>query len=433
MTRHLRSISLFFPVLALLAAPLHADVPLTWADCVRMAAAHNPQLRSALLAQEASRARYKGSYNGILPQLDLTHSFSRNSNTRSALLTDGTSTLVTNQSTTWQVQGSASLDVFDVNQWATIRTASAAFRQAQANSIAASSTLLSNLYISFSSLMYAQEAIGVSTRIRDILNTNARMISLKYDSGAESKGNNMQTQAQFLQADLNLVNAQRSLRVAQQQLAQTLGIDRYAVLLVTGTWAVESPSAEPPNFDPYIDTLPAVQVQKAIVEQAKSAILSAKSQWFPTLSLNYSRGVEGPTELPSNPYWSFSGLLSYPLLSGGLTSTYYNVTAANRNYEKAQQDLRSTREQARFALESDWAALKQAQDQVTIQQAFLNADVQRKQESDITYQSGLLSYQDWQQITTDFVNVQHSFLAAEQNLLAAEGQWRFATGQSLGE
>jgi hypothetical protein len=68
-----------------------------------------------------------------------------------------------------------------------------------------------------------------------------------------------------------------------------------------------------------------------------------------------------------------------------------------------------------------------------VQRAFLDSAIQRKEESDVMYQSGLMTFQDWQLIMNDYVNFQKSYLSAEQNLIAAEGQWRFAIGQQLGE
>src|SRR5438876_1210564 len=57
-----------------------AETPaLTWQDCVRLAARGNPDLLSALRAMEASRAQYRGSYNGVLPQLSLSNSYTKNS------------------------------------------------------------------------------------------------------------------------------------------------------------------------------------------------------------------------------------------------------------------------------------------------------------------------------------------------------------------
>jgi len=432
----MRKFSLLF--LLFIGVPLFAHAqdaqkPLTWQDCVRLAAVKNPQLLSALLAQEASQAQYYGSYNAILPQLSLTNSYTKNSANQSIVLADGTSATVTTVSQNWQAQGTASLDLIDFGQWATIRGVAATYRQSLANAQLASSNVLLTLYKAFSTLLYAQDAIDVAAAIRDLLNTNAQMIQLRYDSGAESKGNNMQTQAQFLQSDLGVVQARRDLRVAQQQMAQAIGEDQFSVVIVTGTWTAETVAAEPPDFDLIINKVPAVVVQQAVVDQTKAALSQARSTLLPTLSLNYSRGYTGPTEFPNSPYWTFTGLLSYPLFSGGPTATYYASAAAKRNYEKALQDLRTIREQTRLTLENAWDSLAQSQDQVMIQKAFLDAAIQRKQESDITYQSGLLTYEDWQLVTTDYVNFQKSYLSAEENLLAAEGQWRFATGEQLGE
>jgi outer membrane protein TolC len=394
---------------------------LTWQDCVRLAALKNPQLLSAIRAQEASRAGYYGSYNGIFPHLSLSNSYTDSKESGLA------------ESKEWEAQGTASLDLFDPNQWASIQTSAASFRLAQANQLLASSNVLLNLYKAFATLLYTQEEIGVDKSIRDLWDENAQMISLRYDSGAESKGNSMQTQAQFLQADVAVTQAGRDLLVAQQQLSQAIGQDDFSTLVVTGTWAAAKAPSTPPDFIALVDHLPSVLAQQAVVDQAKASVRAAQSTLYPTLSLNYSRGTEGSSEFPSSPFWTFTGLVSYPLFGGGPTATYYAVSAANKNYAKALQDLHTTRLQAIGTLESAWDGFAQAEDQVRVQRAFLDADIQRKDEADIMYQSGLMTFQDWQLITNDYVNYQKSYLSAEQNLIAAEGQWVFATGQQLGE
>ncbi len=404
-----------------LSAWAQTTSPLTWNDCVRVAAEKNPQLLSAIRAQEAGQAQYNGSYNGIFPHLSLSNSY--NDSWTSGL----------GESKTWQAQGTASLDLIDANQWASIQTSAAAYRLSQANEQVASTNVLLSLYRAFSTLLYTQEEIDVNKSIRDLWDQNAQMISLRYDSGAESKGNNMQTQAQFLQADVAVTQAGRDLMVAQQQLAQALGQDDFSSLVVTGTWTAERAPQTPPDLNAIVDRLPVVLAQQAVVDEAKAAVRSAQSQLYPTVSLNYSRGTEGGSEFPQSPFWTFTGLLSYPLFGGGPTATYYAVSAATKNLAKALQDLHTARLQALGTLESAWSGFAQAEDQVRVQLAFLNADIQRKQEADIMYQSGLMTFQDWQVIMNDYVNFQKSYLSAEQSLIAAEGQWRFATGQQLGE
>jgi outer membrane protein TolC len=395
--------------------------PLTWQDCVRLASRNNPDLISALRAMEASRAQYSGSYNGILPQLNLSNSYSDSATSGFA------------ETKRWQAQATASLNLIDFGQWASIQSASASLRQSEANRQLASSNVLLALYRSFAGLLYSQEQIGVAAHIRDLWSNNAQLVNLRYQSGRESKGNNMRTEAESLQARLALDQAGRDLRVTQQELAQALGQDDFSALVVTGTWTTASLPATPPDLGALIDHLPSVRAQQAAVDVAKASIRSAQSTLFPSLSLNYNKGLVGSSEFPSNPYWAFSGTVNYPLFGGGPTATYYASTAAQRTYEKAQQDLLSQRHQSRTNLESAWSALAEAQDQVKVQRAFLEAAAQRKGESDIRYQSGLMSFQDWQVIMNDYVNSERGYLSAEQSVILAEAQWRFASGQQLGD
>src|SRR5690348_15562974 len=87
-------------------SPVPQPATLTWQDCVQIAARNNPDLLSALAASEASRALYLKSFNGILPQINLSHSYN-----------DSQSGSV--ESKLWNAEGTASLDLIDVGQWAT--------------------------------------------------------------------------------------------------------------------------------------------------------------------------------------------------------------------------------------------------------------------------------------------------------------------------
>ena len=101
--------------------------------------------------------------------------------------------------------------------------------------------------------------------------------------------------------------------------------------------------------------------------------------------------------------------------------------------DKARQDLRSLRNQTLTNLETTWSAFALAQDQIRVQHAFLEADKQRKAEYDVLYRSGLMSFQEWILVVQEYVNFQTSYLRSEQNLILAEAQWRFATGETLGD
>jgi len=415
------------------AALMPADV-LTWRDCVQMALHNNPDLLSAMQAIASSQAQYRGSFNGILPSLSLDNSYSRSGSSQSGvLLRNGTTGTVTSHSTLWQLSGGVSLDLINVGSWAAIQEAAGALHQTQAGAQVTATTILMNLYKTFAALLYAQEEVRVDTAIRDTWKSNAQMVALRYDSGAESKGDMMNTDANLLQAEASLAQAGRDVAVARQQLSQQLGKDQFETLVVTGTWTAPAAPNPMPDFDAYLARQPQIEVQEAAVEQTRAVITSARSALFPTLSINYNKGLEGAAELPSDPFWTFSGVLSYPLFGKGLTSTYYATRAAERTYEKSRQDLRSLRNGLRSALVSAWSAYAQAEDNVHVQKAFMEASDQRKGEADINYQSGLMTFENWVLIVEDYVSAQVNFLRAEQTLIDAEAQWHYAAGEQLGE
>jgi outer membrane protein TolC len=389
---------------------------LTWDQCLARAAAHNPVLRSASKTLEASRARYSGSWNGILPSLDLSHSYVDGSG-----IGDGV----------WQAGASASIDLFSPLSYARIRSAAAQRRQSAAGLDLSASNVLSDLHRSFAALLYAQESVQVATRIDAIWRDNAQLVRLRYNSGRESKGNDMRTEAELLQAQADLAQAKRDVRVAQQALGKALGEDQFALLVATGTLATSAAPVAPP-FEQLTDAHPRVRVQKATVERAHSDVSAARSALWPTLSANYSRTLVGTTYFPSNPGWTASGVLSYPLFGGGPTAVYYDVTATKRLEEASQEDLRAVRLQVRADLETAWSAYAQALDSVRVQSAFLEASRQRRAEADIRYRSGLMSFEDWELIVIDLANFERGALRARRDANLAEAQWNLAGGQGLG-
>ncbi|MDE2290607.1 MAG: TolC family protein, partial [Elusimicrobia bacterium] len=154
----------------------------------------------------------------------------------------------------------------------------------------------------------------------------------------------------------------------------------------------------------------------------------------PTLTGSYSRSWADAGELPSrSAKWAAEALLSYPILSGGPTATYYSVLASRRSLEKAEEDLRTTREAAVVDLETSWSAYARADDEVKVSAALLDAAVQRNDEADIRYNSGLLSFDNWELIVTDRVNAERAALSARLTAATAQAAWERALGKGLGE
>lgn len=407
---------------------------LTWQQCLSIAAQKNPDLASASRAVEANQATYQGSLTGFLPQLTLGHGYT-NSNGTALGASSASEGSVTGASTYhWQAQGTASVNLFDMGQIAGVRSASAALAQAQANLRLASAAVRLSLRQAFDQLLFTQKNIEVSRAILDMRQKSAQLVSLRYNSGRESKGNMMRSNAQALQAQEDLAQAGRDLRTAQIALARQLGREDFQALTLDGTLETSPPPDLPGNLESMLGARPEVVVQEAVVRVAEASVQSAEKGWWPTLSLSYGRQRLGTSEFPSDrDAWTFNAGLTYSLFGGGLGASYFATTAAQKNLEKVEQDLRSAREQAMLSLESAWSNFAGAYGQVKVQNALLEAARQRNGEADVRYASGLLTYDEWEIIASDRINQERQAVQAQLNVANGEAAWQEALGKTIEE
>jgi len=407
---------LFFPQIA---GAAESFPPLTWRDCVAIALEKNPDLMSARKNLASARAQYYGSFNGYSPQVVFSNS-----------INDSDSHPVDSR---WQAQAQASMNFFNASENAAIRQAAATLNQAEASYRVTSSNVRDSLRQAFANLLFDQESVRVGEKILEVRQANAKMVALMYDSGRESKGNMLREKAELKQAEVDLASAVRRLRASQQELNRQLGQDGFGVVSATGTLTAAA-LPELPDTAALVDTNPQVAAQKSAVEISYANLKSARSNLWPFISGQYSRSFSGPTEFPNeSAQWNASAVISYRLFGNGITSTYYAASSAKRGYEKAGEDLRSTRNQVRSNLESSWANLASSIDQVQVQNQFLEAARQRNDEAQIGYTSGLTSFQDWELAVADFVNFERGVIQADLSAVVSESAWLKALGKSLEE
>ncbi|HBL16411.1 MAG: hypothetical protein A2X36_03475 [Elusimicrobia bacterium GWA2_69_24] len=394
--------------------------PLTWEDCVSLAAIQNPTLVASEYAAAASRASYYGSYNGLLPQLSVSHSYG---DSRGA-----------GGNTRWSTQAGLSLNLWSPSQLANIRSAAASLGSAEASLRQASAALRFDLRRAFAQVLLSQESVGVSRKIRDIRENGARMVQLRYESGRESKGNMLKTRAQLLQAEADLAQSLRDLRTNRMSLFQKLGFDGYQALSATGTLVTGPAPAMELELADSVAGRTDVAVQEAAVRSAEAGVRKSRSSLYPTWSASYSRSWAERTEFPrANPNWSLSSVVSLPLFGGGPTATYYSVEASKRQLEQAKETLRAARSAALAELESARSDFAGAVDQVQVQEALLEAVRQQNDEADVRYASGLLTFDNWELILGARVSTERQSIQARFNAAAAEAAWHKANGKILGE
>lgn len=417
----MRLLRLLLAAVALLsAAPARAQKLLTWEDCVSIAIKQNPDIRSSRSAVEQQSANYKGSWNGVMPAATVSNSYTDQSNSAPK----------------WTGGVTATLDLFDWARITNIRSQKSLLNQTRASLSDTSSALRFNLRQAFAQVLFSERSVEVSRNIRDLRDRGARLVTLRYNSGRESKGNMLRAQAQLAQAEADLSQTMRNLRANQKVLDRQLGLDSFDAVAATGTLNTPEPPPAPTDGDEqgYLALRPDIRLQQAILQTAELSVNSAKSSLFPTLSATYARNRIGPNEFPNQGYNWVGGLtLSIPLFSAGPTATYYAVQSARRGLERAREDLRTVRDSAIVDLEQSWASYAGSVDQVRVQHALLAAARQRNDEADVRYASGLLTYDNWEIIATDRINNERQAVNAELNAAVAQAGWDRSLGKELGD
>ncbi len=229
------------------------------------------------------------------------------------------------------------MTLFDLGDYASIRSASASLASSEASLRRASADLRSSLRRSFSALLLAQSGLEVARRVLTLRRNNAELVNLRYESGRESKGNMLRAKAQLLQAEVALATAGRELRTSQRELGRQLGREGFEAYVATGTFTAAPPPARPDDFGALLPLRPEIASAEASLRSSEAALASARADYFPNLSANYSRTRTGGTEFPSSRYgWSAGASLSLPLFGGGPAQTMLASLSAKRGREAAR-------------------------------------------------------------------------------------------------
>ncbi len=392
-----------------------ADSILTWRDCIAIANEKNPDLASARLEVDASQSAYAETKNGLYPQLILDHGYRVPGNTSNG--------------SNWQTRALANVKLWDKSETANEKTAGTLISQAQANQSQTASLLRYNLRKAFAQLLFIQKTSEVSRRITAMREEEAQLVALRYNAGRESKGNMLRAKAQLLEAQADLAQSLRQRRIQQQNLNRQMGQDAFIPFLIKDSLSLPSPAALPADEKPLVDNRPDIAQQQAVVRTAEASLDAARGNYWPTLTAGYTQFLDGYTALQN----SWNVVLTYPLFGKGPTSARYAMRTAQTKLEKTKQDLRSARAQALVDVETAWSEFASACDQAKVQAALLEAARQRNEEANVRYNSGLLTYDNWEIIASDRISLERQTIQAQLNVIVAEASWQRALGKPLAE
>lgn len=403
----------------LLAAPASASVPLTWEEAVAEAARANPALDASRLSLKASRQGFWTSLNSLLPSASLSNSWSDSKGAT------GDSRYGASFSASWSLS---------LSKLAVIAESAASVRQSEAALMTASADLRRDLRVAFARLYFAQQSLEAAKVVRDMRLRYADLVSLRYDSGRESKGNLLRAQAQKASALADYASAERGLRVTRRELLRRLGRENYIEVTATGTLVAQAPPPMPDDFLPLLDLRPEILSSRAAASAARARRVASRSDFIPSVSANYSRSVSGPTEFPNRARtWSAGASLSLPLFGAGPTASIHDAIAASARADAAERQLAAERQAGLLTLEQAWANYADAVQNAEAAEAQLVASRQRNDEADVRYAAGLLSFDVWEPIVSERVSRESSVVSSRRAAIESQAAWERALGRALGE
>jgi outer membrane protein len=400
---------------------------LTWDDCLKLAAASNPALRSAQENVGSADSQMRSNKSDYFPQLTGTVGYTY-ANTQTVT---GSSNIVggpvgNSSSGSYTASLTATQNIFNgLADQAKVDQGKANIGIAEATLQIAKAQVSFNLKQAFVGLDIAQKTLALAYRISGRRDQNLRMVELRFKDGQENKGNVLLYQAYLKDAHFGELQSKDNIYSSQAQLGQAIGRDDFVSLAISGSVPLHEP---PSSSEPEKLALSAPLYVQAVyqLDYDEAAVVAARSAFFPTFGLSGSTGQSG-IWFPDNNHWVLAATLTLPIFNGG--RDYYGTKAAIATRSAAELTRNDTAHSSASALANDYTNYLESVVQLQVDQAYLDAAQVRTAIARADYGNGIMSFQDWDLVETDLITREKNILADERTRVTAEATWEQAQGK----
>jgi outer membrane protein len=424
------AVGLVVPTAAAQQAPTPKEVTLQ--EAIQRALEVQPAMISARGDQRNAGASKRSAYGAFIPTVSLGSSAARSNITR----IDNTTGRPVPAEYSYTGSFNASLELFDgFRRFANLKATSALDAAAGAGVI--NERFLTTLQTK--QLFYTEVANEALVRVADAQLARARQqlqISIdKLHAGSATRSDSLRSTVEYGNARIDLLRAAGNLLGAQADLGRQIGVD--------GPVRAAFDSMLPPMPDTAdlrrtaLSTSPAVEQAERQASAARASVWSARSQYWPTISVSYSnnrQGTETANGAPNFPFfgnypetfqWRFA--LNWPILNGFVREA--NQVNASVNRDVAVARAFDTRRQINALVTTQMAALSTAFEQIQIADANRAAAEEDLRVQSERYRVGAATILDLltsqAALTTAEVNViqtRFSYLVARSQLEATVGR-----------
>jgi len=299
---------------------------------------------------------------------------------------------------------------------------------------------------SYLNVLFNKENLKIAQSQVEVSQQQVNQVSKLVEAGVKPKANLLEVEASLANDEQKVVTAQNSLDLALLNLSQTLQLD------YIGFEIEDINVGEPSALLMYNEALPIYNIALSNRSEIKSAELNvesaakgveiAKSGFLPTLSLNYNFGsaasfLELPLvnnkaffyQLDNNKSNNFSLSLNIPIFSGFQVKS--NVNSAKINQEISLYNLEDSKIQLREIIERAYMDAKAALKTFVAAKKNVNAQEESFKNSQESYNLGVMTSFDFEQVKNRLLNAQSSLINAKYDFVFRTKVLDFYAGKSL--
>ena len=422
----------FFPLVLSAQASDTAATPITLSEAIRLAQQNSPQTVVARGAIQTSSLSVKQAYSAFLPSIDLSARTSQQRGDR--FDTQGNLVPFTGNPTSYSTGLNANLQLFDGGRrFFDIKKTKADVKAAEATEITQRYQVALQVKQQYYNILAARESESAAQAQIDQANQQLRAAGLRLRAGAATTSDSLRSVIQLGNARLALLTAQNNLSLANATLTRLVASPRTVTATPSDTLDQRVVIPTLAELEPLVEHAPGVEQAQAELESAKAASRSAKTAYFPTLNMSFSRGGSGldpafglgDKRYAYNQSLNFS--LSFPLFNN--LNREVSVLRAAVTEDNAEVALRDARFEARQTLVQALGQMNTARQQVDIQAASVAAAVEDLRVQRARYELGastllevLTSQSQLDQARTALIRARYDYRVAKAQLEALIGR-----------
>lgn len=406
--------------------------PISLDEAVALAQRNAPLAVQARGQLRTSDANVRGAYAAFLPDVTVGATRSWQPDTR----TFQPGEPILDRDSPWSSNANASLNLqlFDGGlRFFEVRRARAAQEAAEANDVNQSFQIALDVKEAFFDGLAARESEAAARAQLEQAELQMRTATARMAAGAATKSDSLRTAIQMGNAQLAIITAQNALRTAEATLTRLVATP-FTVTPAPDSLAPQPVALDSARLEQLALNGPAIRQAEAQWQVARAAQKAARTSYFPTLNMSYSRAANGEDwqygwGTPYNYSTSVRFSVSYPLFNR-LNREEQRV-AADVQESNSEAALRDTRFAARQLLVQYLGALRTAEARIVIQRASVAAAEEDVRVQQQRYAVGASRLLDLLTSQTELNTSRAALIQARYDYRIAKAQLEALVGRSL--